>query len=40
MTLSFSFLTPNARRQPPAARNYRTGHDARNEGAPTVGCTP
>ena len=30
----------NARLQPPAARNARIEHDARIEGAPTVGCEP
>ena len=30
----------NARLQPQAARNARIEHDARIEGAPTVGCEP
>jgi hypothetical protein len=30
----------NARLQPPAARNVRFEHDARIEGAPSVGCEP
>ena len=35
-----SVRPPNARLQPPAARNARFEHDARVEGAPSVGCKP
>jgi hypothetical protein len=36
----FRFRLPNARLQPQAARTVRIEHDARIEGAPTVGCEP
>jgi hypothetical protein len=36
----FRFVGANARLQPQAARTVRIEHDARIEGAPTVGCEP
>ena len=40
LTLDPASSSAERRLQPPAARNARIEHDARIEGAPTVGCEP